>query len=141
MQNRPLYPMGIVTELLNLNPETIRVWERYGVIHPPRRSGKRFYSENDLTRLRFIQKLIEEGLNLPAVRHYLRLYPCWQLDDCPVCMHRSERVGCAKRCWKEEGTYCISYINTDLCSSCEFRQQLDECQVIVSGKRAKPPQF
>lgn len=56
MQNRLLYPIGIVSELINVHPETIRVWERYGVIQPGRRGGKRFYSENDLARLRFIQR-------------------------------------------------------------------------------------
>jgi len=54
MQNRPVYPIGIVSELLNVHPETIRVWERYGVIKPKRRSGRRYYSETDLKRLRFI---------------------------------------------------------------------------------------
>ncbi|GAI66979.1 unnamed protein product, partial [marine sediment metagenome] len=53
MGNRPVYPIGIVSELLDVHPETIRVWERYGVIHPYRRNGKRFYSDNDLERLRF----------------------------------------------------------------------------------------
>ena len=64
MNNLPVFPMGIVSELLNVHPETIRVWERYGVVKPQRRSGKRFYSEDDLKRLRFIQKLTGEGLNL-----------------------------------------------------------------------------
>ncbi len=123
MQNRPLYPIGIVSELINVHPETIRVWEGYGVIHPGRRGGKRFYSENDLERLRFIQRMITEGLNMPAIRHYLRLYPCWEMDGCPHCMHRTEDVSCTKPCWKEEGVYCQASANEDTCRNCEHRNQ------------------
>ena len=120
MKDLPVYPIGVISELLNVHPETIRVWERYDVIKPQRRSGKRFYSENDLKRLRFIKRLIAEELNLPAIRYYLRLYPCWQQDGCPACMHRSEIAVCAKPCWKEEGTYCQAYANEDTCTNCEF---------------------
>ena len=126
MKNLPVFPIGVVSELLNVHPETIRVWERYGVVKPQRRSGRRFYSENDLKRLRFIQRLIAEELNLPAIRHYLRLYPCWQLDGCPACMHRSELAECSKPCWKEEGAYCQAYGDEDTCSNCEFRKESKE---------------
>ena len=121
MKELPLFPIGVVSELLSVHPETIRVWERYGVIKPQRRSGRRFYSEVDLQRLRFIQRLIGEELNLPAIRHYLRLYPCWQGDGCPACMHRSDLAICAKPCWKEEGTFCQAYGGEDVCINCEFR--------------------
>ena len=124
MQNRPVYPIGIVSELLNVHPETMRVWERYGIIQPQRRGGKRFYSEADLKLLQFIKRLMAEELNLPAIRHYLQLYPCWQLDGCPACMHRSQLAVCAKPCWKEEGAYCQAYADEDACSKCEFREEL-----------------
>jgi MerR family transcriptional regulator/heat shock protein HspR len=124
MKNLPVFPIGVVSELLNVHPETIRVWERQGVIKPKRRSGRRFYSENDLKRLRFIQKLMSEDLNLPAIRHYLRLYPCWQMEDgCPACMHRSETVACGKSCWREEGVYCLASGEEDSCATCQFRPQ------------------
>jgi MerR family transcriptional regulator/heat shock protein HspR len=122
MNNLAVFPIGVVSELLSVHPETIRVWERYGVVKPQRRSGKRFYSETDLKRLQFIQRLIKEELNLPAIRYYLRLYPCWQLDGCPACMHRTEVVSCAKPCWKEDGTYCRIVGDADICSNCEFRK-------------------
>jgi len=135
MHNRPLYPIGIVSELLNVHPETIRVWERHGVIQPQRRNGKRYYSDNDLKRLRFIQGLMEEGLNIPAITHYLKLYPCWYKSSCPVCMHHSERIGCAKPCWKEGGTYCQASATEDLCSKCEFHEQLQPCGVTATSQR------
>ncbi len=129
MPNRPVYPIGIIAEMLNIHPETIRVWERNGVIKPGRRSGKRFYSNNDLKRLQFIQRLIKQRLNLPAIRHFLQLYPCWQMDDCPGCMKRSYAVSCAKACWQEEGTYCHVSGNEDSCLNCEFRKQRQQPEV------------
>lgn len=120
MNNLPIFTIGIVSELLEVHPETIRVWERYGIIRPQRRSGKRFYSKTDLKRLRFIKKLITEQLNLPAIRHYLRLYPCWDMDDCPTCMQVSEFKVCAKPCWREENKYCQVYGKKDMCLDCEF---------------------
>lgn len=121
--NRPLYPIGIVAEILNLHPQTIRVWESYGVIQPQRRSGKRFYSDNDLRRLRFVQKLREEGLNKAAVSHHIKFYLCWNHDNCPPCVQRSEHNNCGKPCWKDDGVYCIASYNEDLCSNCEFNSQ------------------
>jgi MerR family transcriptional regulator, heat shock protein HspR len=120
VKNLAVFPIGIVSEMLDVHPETVRVWERYGVIKPKRRSGKRFYSETDIKRLQFIQKLIKEELNLPAICHYLKLYPCWEMDDCPACMHNSDLASCAKPCWKKDGTYCQSDANVNTCSGCEF---------------------
>ncbi|MFC1904223.1 MerR family transcriptional regulator [Chloroflexota bacterium] len=42
IDNRPLYPIGIVAGLLEIHPQTIRVWERYGAVQPKRISGKRW---------------------------------------------------------------------------------------------------
>jgi MerR family transcriptional regulator/heat shock protein HspR len=62
MQDRPVYPIGVVAEMLDLTPEAIRSWERAGVLSARRRSGKRFYSDLDVERLRFVKKLAGEGL-------------------------------------------------------------------------------
>lgn len=123
MINVPLFPIGVISELLGVHPETVRVWERHGIIKPQRRSGKRFYSETDLKRLQFVKKLMTEHLNLPAINHYLRLYPCWQMDDCPKCMQASEFTPCSKPCWREEGKYCQVYGNEAMCLNCEFKKQ------------------
>jgi MerR family transcriptional regulator, heat shock protein HspR len=121
-EGKPLYPISIVSELLGIHPETIRVWERSGVIKPSRRGGKRFFSETDLKRLRFVQKLISQGLNLPGVIHYLRLYNCWESNDCPSCVRRVKGLHCAKACWKEEDTCCQTTASVDTCSACKFRK-------------------
>jgi len=119
MQNYPLYSIGVVSELLGIHQETIRVWEKSGVVQPPqRRSGKRFYSEIDLKRLQFIQKLSREGLTVRALHYYLRLYPCWKTAECSSCLHNSNQIGSTKLCWQEPSTYCQVASIEDLCVNC-----------------------
>ncbi|SMB99718.1 MerR HTH family regulatory protein [Thermanaeromonas toyohensis ToBE] len=123
MPEQLLYTISVVAELLGLQPGTLRVWERHKLIRPARKNGRRLYSNNDLKRLRFIQKLIEKGFNLTAIKHYLALYPCWFHEDCPACAHQTERLGCAKPCWKEEGTYCqLSFEDPALCHNCPYKK-------------------
>lgn len=122
--NQPLYSMGVVSELLDVHPETIRVWERQGILLPPhRKSGKRLFSENDLKRLQFVLGLRDEGLNIPAIRHYLRLYPCWLIDDCCGPTHSSEKNHSGKPCWRKSGSQCQVTGNDDLCSKCKSHCQ------------------
>ncbi len=122
VQNRPVYSIGVVSELVGVHPETIRTWEKAGVVQPPqRRSGKRFYSDREFKRLQFVHKLIQEGLTLRALHYYLRLYPCWKTSDCPGCQYNSGEIGSTKLCWQEEGSYCQLLNLEDPCSDCAFR--------------------
>jgi DNA-binding transcriptional MerR regulator len=129
IQNHPVYSIGVVSELLGVHPETIRTWEKSGVVYPPqRRSGKRFYSDLDYKRLQFIHKLIGEGLTLRAIHYYLRLYPCWKTSNCPGCLHNSNKIGSTKPCWQELDTNCQVANSRDPCSNCrhDTGQRVDE---------------
>ena len=66
--------IGIAAELAGMHPQTLRVYERRGLI-TPRRSARntRLYSEADVARLRRIQELSEEGLNLAGIERVLGL--------------------------------------------------------------------
>jgi MerR family transcriptional regulator/heat shock protein HspR len=66
--------IGIAAELAGMHPQTLRVYERRGLI-TPRRSARntRLYSEADVALLRRIQDLSEEGLNLAGIERVLRL--------------------------------------------------------------------
>jgi len=118
--NNLLFPIGIISELLDIHPETLRVWERHGIVKPIRRSGRRYYTDTDLKRLRFIKSLMDENLNLPAIQYFLQLYPCWQMDTCPKCMHMSNIASCVKKSWKNEGYYCQVEPGENTCISCEY---------------------
>jgi MerR family transcriptional regulator, heat shock protein HspR len=75
MSDRPCYMISVAAELVGMHPQTLRVYEARGLVRPSRTpGGTRLYSENDLERLRLIQRLTTElGLNLAGVEHVLRL--------------------------------------------------------------------
>lgn len=71
---RAVYVISVAAELVGVHPQTLRAYEREGLIDPARTGGgSRRYSEDDLERLRRIQELTGEGLNLAGVKKVLQL--------------------------------------------------------------------
>jgi MerR family transcriptional regulator/heat shock protein HspR len=75
MDDRPRYMISVAAELVGMHPQTLRVYEEKGLVLPKRTAGNtRLYSEDDLDRLRLIQRLTTElGLNLAGVEAVLEL--------------------------------------------------------------------
>src|SRR5919201_2360393 len=75
MDDRPRYMISVAADLVGMHPQTLRIYESKGLIHPKRTAGNtRLYSDADLERLRLIQQLTTElGLNLAGVEHVIRL--------------------------------------------------------------------
>jgi MerR family transcriptional regulator, heat shock protein HspR len=75
MSDRPIYMISVAAELVNMHPQTLRLYENKGLVRPKRTpGGTRLYSEADVERLRIIQRLTTElGLNLAGVELVLRL--------------------------------------------------------------------
>jgi MerR family transcriptional regulator, heat shock protein HspR len=73
--DRGRYMISVAAELVGMHPQTLRIYEQKGLVRPKRTAGNtRLYSEQDLERLRLIQRLTTElGLNLAGVEHVLRL--------------------------------------------------------------------
>ena len=73
--DEPVFVISVAAELADMHPQTLRSYEREGLIQPARTSGNtRRYSQRDIDRLRFIRHLTqEEGLNLAGVRVVLDL--------------------------------------------------------------------
>jgi MerR family transcriptional regulator/heat shock protein HspR len=74
-RTRPLFMISVAAELAEMHPQTLRLYERKGLIRPRRSSKKtRLYSMDDVDRLRTIQRLTTEiGLNLAGVERVLEL--------------------------------------------------------------------
>ncbi|HEX7443947.1 MAG TPA: MerR family transcriptional regulator [Acidimicrobiales bacterium] len=73
-RSRAVYVISVAAELAGVHPQTLRVYERKGLLDPSRtEGGSRRFSEQDLDRLRLIQGLTNEGLNLEGVRRVLEL--------------------------------------------------------------------
>lgn len=73
-KDRPLYIISVAAELVNMHPQTLRLYERRGLVSPKRQGKNRLYSESDIERLMYIQKLTQElGINLAGVERIIRL--------------------------------------------------------------------
>jgi MerR family transcriptional regulator/heat shock protein HspR len=71
---RAVYVISVAAELAGLHPQTLRIYERKGLLDPARTGGgSRRYSEDDIALLRRIQDLTAEGLNLAGVQKVLEL--------------------------------------------------------------------
>jgi MerR family transcriptional regulator/heat shock protein HspR len=70
--DRPLFMISVAAELAGMHPQTLRLYERRGLVRPQRTAGRtRRYSQGDVERLRRIQELTELGLNLAGVERVL----------------------------------------------------------------------
>lgn len=121
----PLYPISIVAELIGVTDQTLRLYEKHGLITPTRRNKNRYYSENDLKWIECIRDLIHiKKISIEGIKKLLDYAPCWELTDCP----EETKNNCtafihnSKPCWelnksickKEDGKVCedcIVYIN------------------------------
>ena len=73
-RTRAVYVISVAAELAGVHPQTLRVYERKGLLDPSRTSGgSRRFSERDLARLRHIQALTTAGINLEGVRRVMEL--------------------------------------------------------------------
>ena len=71
---QPLYLISVVSEMLRVHPQTLRLYEKDGLITPRRTKKQRLYSENDVERLNFILQLTREmGVNKAGVDIILRM--------------------------------------------------------------------
>ncbi len=69
-----VYIISVAAELAGVHPQTLRIYERKGLIEPYRTpGGTRRYSDEDLERLGLIQELTSAGVNLEGVRQILTL--------------------------------------------------------------------
>jgi MerR family transcriptional regulator, heat shock protein HspR len=72
--SRALYVISVAAELAGVHPQTLRIYERKGLIEPARTEGRsRRYSERDVALLRRIQELTNEGVSLAGVKKVLEL--------------------------------------------------------------------
>ncbi len=73
-RDRALYIISVAAELAGVHPQTLRIYERKGLIEPSRTEGRsRRYSDRDIALLQRIQELTNEGVSLAGVRKILDL--------------------------------------------------------------------
>ena len=81
MTDQPVYTIRIAAQLVGVHQQTLRTYEREGLLAPARSAGRqRLYSQNDIDRLLIIRRLIDElGVNIAGADIILRLRK--QIDD------------------------------------------------------------
>ncbi len=73
-RERAVYVISVAAELAGMHPQTLRIYERRGLLQPARtRGGDRRYSEADIARLRRIAELTAEGMNVEGIRRVMAL--------------------------------------------------------------------
>jgi MerR family transcriptional regulator/heat shock protein HspR len=90
-QDRAVYIISVAAELAGVHPQTLRIYERKGLLTPARTAGNnRRYSERDIQRLRMIQRLTQiQGINLAGVKMIVEMED--QLDRMRRRMERLDR--------------------------------------------------
>ena len=75
ISNRPVYTIRIAAQMIGVHQQTLRAYEREGLLTPARSAGRqRLYSDDDIARLRVIRRLIDDlGVNLAGADIILRL--------------------------------------------------------------------
>ncbi len=134
--NMPLYPIGVVAELIGTTDQTLRLYEKHGLIKPARRNKNRYYSENDIKWLRCLRDLIHvKKISIEGIKKLLEYAPCWEITDCA--QERRERCSAyidkSKPCWE---------LNRQICNR-ESGKICEDCIVYISkmktdsGKKGK----
>ena len=72
---KPLFPISVVADILDVNPRTLRIYEEKGLIKPSRTDGnRRLYSLRDITLLEYVHYLVQlKGVNAAGVREILSI--------------------------------------------------------------------
>lgn len=127
--NTPLYPIGIVAELIGTTDQTLRLYEKHGLIKPARRNKNRYYSENDIKWLRCLRDLIHNRkISIQGIKKLLNYAPCWEITECS----EERRNSCTafidktKPCWE---------LNRLICNR-ESGKICEDCVVYLSKKMA-----
>jgi len=129
-QSLPLYPIGIVAELIGTTDQTLRLYEKHGLIKPARRNKNRFYSENNIKWLRCLRDLIHnQKISIEGIKKLLDYAPCWEITSCPEELRGkcSAYIDKTKPCWELNRMIC----NTESGRICE------DCVVFISKQVSK----
>jgi MerR family transcriptional regulator, heat shock protein HspR len=117
-KSMPLYPISIAAELIGTTDQTLRLYEKHGLITPTRRNKNRFYSDNDIKWLKCARQLIhEKKISIEGVKKLLEYAPCWEIQECPEDKRNtcSAYIDKSKPCWEVARTRCKSGIECDKC--------------------------
>lgn len=72
--NAPIFVISVAAELADMHPQTLRQYDRLGIVRPSRAPGRsRRYSQHDIEMLREVQRLSQEGVSLEGIKRIMQL--------------------------------------------------------------------
>ncbi len=117
----PLYSISIAAELLSATDQTLRLYEKHGLIKPSKRNRNRYYSENDIQWIRCLRDLIHnKKISIEAIKKLLKYAPCWEIMDCSEEIRNSCSAykNSIKQCWELNKIRCKKEENKSICEEC-----------------------
>jgi MerR family transcriptional regulator/heat shock protein HspR len=125
----PLYSIGTVARMLGVSVETLRMYERKGLVLVHKSEGnQRLYSESDVERLRCVRIAIrDKKISVEGIRRLQSMIPCWDYINCSM----EERLVCPAYLSQEAGCWTYKH-KTNICalrscSSCEVYVRSANC--------------
>lgn len=129
-RDMPLYPIGIVAELIGITGQTLRLYEKHELIKPSRRNKNRYYSENDIKWLVCIRDLIHiKKISIEGIKKLIEYAPCWEITGCSEQTRNkcTAYVDRTKPCWE---------LNRMICNK-EPGRVCEDCVVYIANKMKK----
>lgn len=110
-RDAPIFVISVAAKLSGMHPQTLRSYDRLGLVQPKRTSGRgRRYSPRDVARLRLIQTLSkEEGVNLEGIRRILSMEEeleslRGQVSELTEMLHQAQRLAHGPRIFAADGS-------------------------------------
>ncbi len=143
----PVHSIGKTAKILNVSVQTLRLYEREGLIIPFKTPGRqRMYSADDIERLRCIRKSInEEKVSIGGMKRIFGMIPCYDIVHCS----QEERNACPVfrnhngGCWTYEHKHSVCAVKE--CRTCEVYKLSSDCgqikELIFRSSVTQQPQL
>jgi len=137
----PVYTLSTASALSGIPVHSVRQYIDKGLIIPFRKkSGRHLFSQVDIIRLKYINKLlVEDGLNIAGIRSLFAMVPCWAVRNCDVAgRDKCEAyINDKSPCWaaSEKGSSCL---NKD-CRECDVYRIVENYPGVKSFLRTLIP--
>ena len=130
--HEPLFTISTAANLLGVSVQTLRLYEKEGLVLPFKKSSKhRLYSRADIERIECVRRAItEKKISINGILAMYSLIPCWDIVNCS----EEDRNKCqayaghSKPCWSypHPGTTC----ETLVCRDCDVYKNFADCEKI-----------
>jgi MerR family transcriptional regulator, heat shock protein HspR len=130
-KDMPLYTIGVVSEVIGTTNQTLRLYEKHGLIKPARKNKNRLYSDNDVRWLLCLRELIhKKKFGIEGIKKLLEYASCYEITECPPNRKNECRayIDRTKPCWELNRTFCFRKPS----NGCE------QCVVFLSKNKKKP---